>query len=371
MTSRSRNTFQRVVSTVVLASLLMGAQACEEPRSWDVEITSVGDADIGFGAAAASDVTRRRLFILNGREGREIAFQECRHFDFASKGMKSGPRVDDPPGPLFMPCCAIDSKRDTLYLFGGWRMGATSPEDGMWKVSLGASSPAWVRIDRKRSWPPARNGATMVYSESADSLVLFGGDGGPGRFGFTPLGDLWRFDVAGAEWSRVKPAGSPPPARWNQMMAIAEDGKRCYLFGGAGVGTGENEVFDRNIYELDLETWSWTRLKIEGTRPPSLQGATFTYDRKNEALLLAGGLRHRPPGPATCSDLWLFDLRARRWEMLPGNQLTTRRDHVAGYDPESGSHCMLGGRVSSQIGNFYDPGRPQTTIARVRLQRAE
>lgn len=120
-----------------------------------------------------------------------------------------------------------------------------------------------------------------------------------------------------------------------------------------------------------LKAWRWTKLETGGTRPPSLQGGTLTHDVENKALVLVGGLRHEPPGPATCSDVWVFGLGARRWEKLRGNSSTQRRDHIAAYDTVTKQHYVLGGHVSSEVGNFYKEGYSNLYVARLRLRRRE
>jgi hypothetical protein len=180
---------------------------------------------------------------------------------------------------------------------------------------------------------------------------------------FHPLGDLWQFNLAQQAWSQIPPKGDAPPARWHPMFAIDEADAKLYVIGGAGV----SPQFDRSLYELDLKTDTWRRLTARDSWPPSLQGATLTLDTSAHALVLAGGLRHQPPGPAMNSEIWVFDIASQNWQHFPGGDSSARRDHLAIYDPISKTHYLFGGQVSQTLGNFYERGQPVSDVLAIKL----
>ena len=195
----------------------------------------------------------------------------------------------------------------------------------------------------------------MFTDPHADALFLFGGDGGLEPAGlFSPLDDLWRFDLRKQQWQVLQPTGSSPPARWHAMTAFDAQERRAYLFGGAGLG---EHTFDRKLYAFDVEAMRWEVVRTEGPAPPSVQGGTLTFDSANRVLVMLGGLRHEPPGSAAIADIWIFDVKRQRWDHVEGDDSIRRRDHVAVYDPASRRHYVVGGRISQQIGNFYERGR--------------
>jgi hypothetical protein len=66
----------------------------------------------------------------------------------------------------------------------------------------------------------------------------------------------------------------------------------------------------------------------------------------------AGGLRNEAPEAVVPSEPWLFDLESSPWCKIDGNGKLTRRDHVAGDDPETNTHLLLGGHVSQKVGSY-------------------
>jgi hypothetical protein len=273
-----------------------------------------------------------------------------------------------PAGAAF-PAVAV-TKSNVLYVFGGWRRDGMTPEDSLDAVDLSdAANARWRSIPRSAPWPPGRNGATMVYDGAGERLILLLGDSGLDSKGmFYPLADLWQCDLRTQKWKQLAPVGRGPSARWHAMAAVVEPARRLYVIGGAGVSG-----FDHALYILDLATDSWRSIAAPGSGdwPPSMQGATLTYDPIMHALLLAGGLRHEPPGPATSADLWVFDLVAERWQRLDGGASCQRRDHCSFYDPASSLHILIGGQISQTIGNFYERGPLVGQSAVIRLTRSK
>jgi len=186
---------------------------------------------------------------------------------------------------------------------------------------------------------------------------------GPWRVFIHPLADLWRFDLSVGVWRQIEPTGDLPSPRWHCTVASHSPSRRAYIFGGAGIGP---DCFDRSLWALDLDSYQWTRLQAEGEVPPSMQGATLSFDAEHNCLVLFGGLRHESPGDATMSSVWVFDLAASRWHCLEGGERLRRRDHVAVYDPCIKCHYVIGGQVTNDVANWYAPGRPVRSVAKIR-----
>ena len=150
-------------------------------------------------------------------------------------------------------------------------------------------------------------------------------------------------------------------------MAVDQDAKKAYLFGGAG----RKVPFDDRLYELDLATDVWHAVETTGDLPPSLQGASMTFDTKNHVIVLAGGLLHKGSGMGTMSSAWVFDPATNQWDLTDCGEALRRRDHLAAYDVATGQHILIGGRITAPVGNFYGRGKnPEGGITLV-VQRAE
>jgi hypothetical protein len=191
----------------------------------------------------------------------------------------------------------------------------------------------------------------MLFDPAANRLVMYGGDGGTSN-AFSPLGDRWQFHFASQRWSRLPDSGCRPPARWHTSFALDQVKEKAYLFGGSG----RRVRYDPSLYELDLRTDTWKRLQTSGSQPPSLQGATMTFDDARRVLVVAGGLKHLGLAPATLSKVWIFDPAVNQWDEIDGGEQLRRRDHLGAYDLVSGQHILVGGRVSNEVGNFFRRG---------------
>jgi hypothetical protein len=328
-----------------------------------------------IGAAAAFDAKRGLLYVWGGathplRPGGKPLRADPGLLEVIDLRAGHGSQVrlvGNGPAGVHLPAMAFDPHgTGALYVFGGWPEARRTPIDTLHRIDLAKSQPTVQLAPKTGSGPSPRNGAAMVCDSEGHALWLFGGDAAIGPKGsFHPEGDLWRYDLEAAKWEQVTPGGTAPPARWHAALAIDEIGRKAYLFGGAGDGP---TAFDARLYQLDLATREWSALPAAGDSPPSLQGATLTFDAAARALVLAGGLRNEPPGAAVPSMLWWFDLDAGRWRKSESAPPLTRRDHIAAYDPETGAHVLLGGQVSQKVGNFYEIGDFVKPGARVQLK---
>lgn len=264
------------------------------------------------------------------------------------------------PSGVAYPSMVYEPKRDALYLFGGWEQDATEPTDELWTLQLGdGGRKSWRRLSNVKNAPPARNGGVMVIDRSRDRLVLHGGDGGPHpQNGFTPLDDLWSYDLATERWKKLSPVGSPPDPRWNHSATIDHASGKMYLFGGTGYTSTLRLVRDRDLFILDLDSLNWTRQRCWGECPDSRQGATLTFDEATAALVLVGGLRTSDEGPSGTTSVWIYDLVTSRWSEMENVYRKFRRAHTAAYDPIGEQHIVHGGQTAWVRRNHYKRGQP-------------
>ena len=330
-------------------------------NAWDIEIKELGSCFESTCGAAALDERRARVLMWGGETTGRRSLQVFWLTDSEIELIRV--QGDGPTGQC-VPSMIVDAKRDALYVFGGWGAGAGQPSDEMYRLELAIEPLVWQRIQRGSAWPNGRNGAGLVYDSVQDCLLLFAGDAGRGERSFTPLDDLWRFDLSDQRWGQIEARGDLPPARWHVMMTIDEESRTAYAFGGAGHGV---QGLDRHLYALDLDSYIWHRLDTKGDVPPSLQGGTLTFDKEHQVLLLCGGLRHLAPGEATSSSAWVLDIDQTTWLQVDDNRLLQRRDHVAVYTPAAKQHCVLAGKVTSDVGNWYASGEAVRSVVGIRL----
>ena len=313
-----------------------------------------------YAAAATYDTARRTFVIAGGFDPpNKNAPRVLLQYDLHHGTWSTTEFADPSPDAMGKPATVYDSQRDALFLFGGWAPGATEPSDQLWTMPLaGDGAPSWQLVDVGQLQPPPRNGCVMVLDQQGDRLVVHGGDGGSHpTYGFTPLDDLWAFDLTKQRWSRLNPRGQAPEARWNHAGTVDHEKRKMFIFGGSGHIDGE-VVRDNCVFELDLDSLAWTRHAVRGDPPTPLMGATMTYDVFAHVLVVVGGLSLADAGPAGSRSLWLFDLNNNTWIEYPDLFATTRRDHTAIYDRSGRRHLVHGGMSAAQRGNYYAYGEP-------------
>src|SRR5258708_33950944 len=111
---------------------------------------------------------------------------------------------------------ACDSLADVAWALGGARyvppyyFAYGSWDQGLWRLDLSVSTPAWQLVTVTGPAPAGRMGQSLTLDPVRRQLVLFGGRGVDGQ----ALVDVWTFNGdAGTSWSAVAPTGPPPPAR--------------------------------------------------------------------------------------------------------------------------------------------------------------
>ena len=314
-------------------------------------------------AAAAHDTKRNRLLVFGGsvRDNPEASAQIL-SLDLQTERWQRV-TVDGPaPRGTSGPALVYIEDEDALYLFGGWPRNAQEPLAELWTLDLAAQgTPCWKLLSNGSHGPPPRNGCCMVADTKRKRLIVHGGDGGPHpEYGFKPLDDLWEFNLVAREWHQLNPTGDVPKPRWNHVAAIDQHNDVLFVFGGAGY-VEHGPVLDREVFALDLKTLRWTRLPARGTPPPPVEGTTLTHDLHCNLLLVVGGMSVTPWGKAGSHSVWLFDLTTHAWieyrQLLP----TTRRDHVAVYDPVGQRHIVFGGDTVTGR-DFYSRGADLTGV---------
>ncbi len=317
-------------------------------------------------AAAARDEQRDALLVFGGADPeRKNAPPLLRKMDLGTFTWSIVETKGAAPSAAVLPAMVYDPKRDAVFLWGGWASGAEKPSGELWTLPLGETSPrTWKRL---ADGPPARNGCVMVLDGLRDRLLLFAGDGGPHpKYGYTPLNDLWAFDLPGGTWTQLASAADAPAPRWNLAAAVDNTRGRMFVFGGAGY-VKDKPVRDSFVFELDMAKLTWTKHAGKGKQPPPMEGATLTYDPGKDLLVVVGGLSIADAGEAGSTSVWLYDLKNDRWVEKAGVFDTTRRSHVAMYDPRRNEHIVVGGETAQERGNFYVRGKTLLDVLKLSI----
>ncbi|CAL8106155.1 unnamed protein product [Orchesella dallaii] len=121
--------------------------------------------------------------------------------------------------------------------------------------------------------------AVMLNSK----LIMFGG--GNQQI----MHELLVFDIPSKTWSMPKEKGDIPVGRASYGMDTL--GKQIYIFGGVI----EHGYYVNELYRLDVDSWTWTKLNPTGEIPCARHGHSFT--RLNDSFYVFGGLTDDTPNP--------------------------------------------------------------------------
>jgi len=196
-----------------------------------------------------------------------------------------------------------------------------TPSAWWWAAILGV-----LAASSAAQQPGPRYGHELVYDESSERVLLFGGFHDDGE----PLGDTWVWD--GEDWQLASQEG-PQARKW---PASAHDSRRkqTILFGGrAGIGQTGDSLSDTWAWEKNR----WRRLDVDA--PPARDHHRMVYDRKRERIVLFGGWN----GEALLADTWEWD--GTRWERVADSGPPGRAPFGLAYDERSERVILFGGKT--------------------------
>jgi hypothetical protein len=249
----------------------------------------------------------------------------------AAPGWVSTRVANGPAGTTYGQSAIYDSRRDRMLVFGG--------SDGVSflnsLVSLAPAAPSWQPMTASGTPPTPRAGQAAVFDRSRDRMIVFGGYNSTEGF----LNDVWVLSLAGTPaWTRMTPAGTPPPGRDFSAVVLDAADDRILVFGG-NVGAG----FANDLWQLSLgNTPTWTRLDPSGTAPPARGEAAAAFDSIGGTMFIIAGY-----DGGTRNDVWKWSgAGGGAWaEVHPaGGVLSPRHSMPAMFDPVRRRIVVYGGR---------------------------
>jgi N-acetylneuraminic acid mutarotase len=175
---------------------------------------------------------------------------------------------------------ALDSERHQLVLFGGFtELGYFND---LWKYSI--SEREWTRIDAAGELPAPRGAMSFVYDVKRDAFVMFGGFSDQGYFS-----DTWTLDPSTRTWTKVATEKSPPPAR--SRMVYHQTADLSIIFGGDTMpseGHLGSPVPYGKTWSYSSNDRSWAEMQTANApMPRALNG--IAYDSNEDAIVIFGG----------------------------------------------------------------------------------
>jgi len=143
--------------------------------------------------------------------------------------------------------------------------------------------------------------------------------------GPTWLADVWAFgwSTGKSRWRRIWNGGPPskdlPTPRMNHVAVPGFTESSIVIFGGSGA---RDQKFN-DVWELDLKTGRWELLAAAGHEPGPSPRDCSAAARLQGSLLAYGGFAVG----SRLGDLWSFDIRSRRWQLLIDKPPEESPDH--------------------------------------------
>ena len=239
------------------------------------------------------------------------------------------------PGARGSHAAAYDPVTESMIIFGG-----TEALSDTWRY-VQTPSPGWTQL-LTSTHPTGRKGASMVYDGTRRRMLLFGGYDVTLNY----KNDVWALSLDGVpDWGPVATAGTPPPARLDQVMVLDTKHDRLIVMGGIGYST-LNDVWVLSLSGTPL----WTQLvPASGPSPDPRYGHTGIYDPVGDRLIVWGG-------STGDTRVWAFDLASQIWSVLATTG--TAADHPifaeSIYDPELQRMMVFGGFNGTVTSDTYE-----------------
>lgn len=194
--------------------------------------------------------------------------------------------------PRQLHALAYDAKGEQLVVFGGFTDEPVQDAlDDTWLVKVEGDTARWSKLEAKG--PSARYGSFTAFDAESRRLVVWSG----GQFPVAssdPVNaaqDGWALDLSADPpvWSKLAPAGEPPPGRRNGCAMHDPIGRRLFVFGG----TSNGKTTEPGLFVLDLEPGreAWTKLTLDGEPPLRSSGFGFTTPEGDLACAFGNGAK--------------------------------------------------------------------------------
>ena len=210
--------------------------------------------------------------------------------------------------------------QSVVYMFGGYI------SSNLWQLTQSTDgSFEWnIIYMEKQKMPSPRSG--HCGWEHGDKMWIFGGAGKSphgyiidhGDFSYSQVygmnnNQLFSYDPLMQSWKNIECYGDVPSPREYASAATIKD--RVWLHGGrTGVG------WENKLYELSMNSLSWTRICIDIPRP-QVSGKSPLASLSDNHLVI-----HLHGGSRQGRSIWIFDVESYRLRQSPGGAKCYRQE---------------------------------------------
>ena len=245
---------------------------------------------------------------------------------------------------------AVAIGRD-IYMFGGSSWSSYLTSNAVWQLRrMPEGRFVWDKIKSKSNIVSPR--CWHSGWEHAGKLWIFGGKGKyrPTRY-LNDNGDfiafnedyvnnqLLCFDPSCQTWENPRCFGEVPKPRRSHATTTVR--AKTWLFGGIGEPTSDN-AFD-DLFELNIDSLTWTKLLTGQPKPDKLYACTLTPLAQNQLILHGGCHDIDIRQGKTVHPTWILDLPSMTWKKYERGLTGPQRMHHTCTPGINRSVILLGG----------------------------
>lgn len=301
--------------------------------------------DVGYGAAATSDVFNLKLSNARGMEWSKLKIVEpCP----LARWRHSATVFNNNQIFVFGGFHKPDHRLNDVWIFDAvsYRWSQPNPEHNQ-EASIASqlSNLAWPSV------PPPRAGHSATLC--GENIFIFGGYGGHG-YSRRDLDDLYTFNIHDSVWTKVQAKGSPPEKRCGHQACAVE--KRIYIFGGSNSSTQFQDVY---TLDTELEPPVWTKLQCSLPSPVWNLAACSVIAIPTWKIFCFGGvsghLSDQDRQGTMLNSTYILDTGIDRWSVprIDGLPPLPRSDTCLAYDPKGSKLLVFGGWSNQWLGDMY------------------
>lgn len=286
-----------------------------------------------IGSGMIYDSVNEKVIMFGGASS-GIQFNDTWTYDYATNKWQNMNPVNPPSARQIFGFVYGGSK---IYLFGGRNLALSDPNDkynDLWSYDY--SQNLWTKIisaNPADEVPDKRYGLTMVYDENNHKIIMSGGY----VFGARTI-DTWTYDTITNLWEPMM-----PPSTLG-VMVVDKRGTPI-IFGGCYMD--DVDAIARNsIWQYDLASNNWQRLKSNGNIPAGRKYASGFYDAKRDRLFIFAG-RGNMPDTSIKHDAWVYDFATNNWQELNMTNAPTAVSPIPFVFDENGD--IIWGPIGYQV----------------------
>ncbi|KAK3241376.1 hypothetical protein CYMTET_48854 [Cymbomonas tetramitiformis] len=219
------------------------------------------------------------------------------------------PANNQSPTPRWGHTATLVSRGNALGLLviGGFVQGSSEPSPEVWHLSLShirwknwpeirfsGSSTSFFSLETKPEEQSCRVALHTTVLAGSNTIIVFGGRGVQSP---SPVNGLYMLDTEAdtMSWTSPKTFGDIPSPRENHSATMISSSAM------AVVGGWDGKKWLNDIFILDVENMSWTRIRMDpAVLPPLSEHTTLLFDWR---VAIAGGTGAQGAN----SSIWLWD----------------------------------------------------------------